>query len=34
MIDSPTEHLSGGWKMRLALAQVLFVRSDLLLLGE
>lgn len=34
MIDSPTAHLSGGWKMRLALAQVLFVRSDLLLLGE
>jgi len=34
MILSPTEHLSGGWKMRLALAQVLFVRSDLLLLGK
>ena len=34
MILSPTVHLSGGWKMRLALAQVLFVRSDLLLLGK
>ena len=34
MIQSPTEHLSGGWKMRLSLAQALFVRSDLLLLGK
>ena len=33
-VDGPTNHLSGGWRMRLALAQALFVPSDLLLLDE
>ena len=35
MIHSPTASLSGGWRMRLALAQALFVPyNDLLLLDE
>jgi energy-coupling factor transporter ATP-binding protein EcfA2 len=35
MIEGPTASLSGGWRMRLALAQALFVRnSDLILLDE
>lgn len=35
MIHGPTESLSGGWRMRLALAQALFVKhSDLILLDE
>jgi ABC-type cobalamin/Fe3+-siderophores transport system ATPase subunit len=35
MIQSPTTHLSGGWRMRLALAKALFIRhTDLLLLDE
>jgi ATPase subunit of ABC transporter with duplicated ATPase domains len=33
-IDGPIEHLSGGWKMRVALAQVLLMRPDVLLLDE
>lgn len=35
MIEGPTASLSGGWRMRLALAQALYVRnSDLILLDE
>eukprot|EP00566_Odontella_aurita_P000093 CAMPEP_0113548804 /NCGR_PEP_ID=MMETSP0015_2-20120614/13087_1 /TAXON_ID=2838 /ORGANISM="Odontella" /LENGTH=864 /DNA_ID=CAMNT_0000449455 /DNA_START=194 /DNA_END=2788 /DNA_ORIENTATION=- /assembly_acc=CAM_ASM_000160 len=34
MIDGPTSNLSGGWRMRLALAKALFVPCDLLLLDE
>lgn len=34
MINSPTENLSGGWRVRLALARALFIPSDMLLLDE
>ena len=34
MIDEPSTNLSGGWHVKLALAQALFVPSDLLLLDE
>ena len=35
MLEGPTSALSGGWRMRLALAQALFVpNSDLILLDE
>eukprot|EP00930_Biecheleria_cincta_P041812 TRINITY_DN28720_c0_g1_i1.p1 TRINITY_DN28720_c0_g1~~TRINITY_DN28720_c0_g1_i1.p1 ORF type:complete len:818 (-),score=144.84 TRINITY_DN28720_c0_g1_i1:155-2608(-) len=34
MIDQPSNALSGGWKMRLALARALLSRADCLLLDE
>jgi len=34
MLDMPTRALSGGWRMRLALAQALLSRADCLLLDE
>lgn len=34
MIFGPTSSLSGGWRMRLALAAAIFVQSDLLLFDE
>jgi len=34
MLEMPTSKLSGGWRMRLALAQALLSRADCLLLDE
>jgi ATP-binding cassette subfamily F protein 3 len=33
-VSQPVDHFSGGWRMRLNLAQALMCRSDLLLLDE